>query len=297
MAQLNWYRGSLHVHTINSDGDTPPEAVAAWYKRNGYDFIAFTDHHKVTRLEGAALLVVHGEEVSARINNGETAIHINALGIERDLPPVELADALSTLQANVDAIVKAGGIASVNHPNYTWAFDHTALARLNGATLMEVHNAHPVVNTYGGGGKPGAEAIWDGVLTAGRRIFGIATDDAHHFQGDFSPKRGNPGRAWVVVRAPELTQAAVLAALRAGDFYASTGVTLAELAQDRRSLALRVEQERDFVYDVEFIGAGGTVLQRTAGTTAEYHPKSDERYVRATVRSSAGQRAWTQPVF
>ena len=32
---LNWYRGNLHTHTINSDGDSAPYEVMAWYKRNG----------------------------------------------------------------------------------------------------------------------------------------------------------------------------------------------------------------------------------------------------------------------
>ena len=43
MAELTWYRGSLHNHTNRSDGDSDPEEVADWYCRNGYDFIVFTD--------------------------------------------------------------------------------------------------------------------------------------------------------------------------------------------------------------------------------------------------------------
>jgi hypothetical protein len=36
---INWYKGNLHTHTINSDGDSPPYDVMAWYKRNGYQFL------------------------------------------------------------------------------------------------------------------------------------------------------------------------------------------------------------------------------------------------------------------
>jgi hypothetical protein len=42
-AATAWYRGNLHTHTINSDGDSPPYDVMAWYKRNGYQFLALTD--------------------------------------------------------------------------------------------------------------------------------------------------------------------------------------------------------------------------------------------------------------
>ena len=42
------------------------------------------------------------------------------------------------------------------------------------------------------------EEVWDLLLTEGKRLYGIAVDDAHHFQGEFSPDRVNPGRGWVV---------------------------------------------------------------------------------------------------
>ena len=300
MAELNWYKGSLHNHTNRSDGDSDPEVVTEWYRRNGYDFIVFTDHNVVTTLEDGeeeGFLTVPGEELTMKINQGKTDIHINALGIERTVEPVVGPDAVSTLQANVDAILEVGGIAAINHPNYTWAFDHNHLKRVNGATLLEVHNAHPVVNTYGGAGRPSCEEIWDGVLSAGKCIYGIATDDSHHFQGDFLPKRGNPGRGWVMVWASQLAQKDILNALRSGDFYASNGVALSDLVMERGQVALRVEQERDFVYTVEFIGREGKLLLRTYGTEAEYRPKGDEGYVRAVMKCSDGTRAWTQPIF
>src|SRR5438552_2278125 len=43
-----WFKGNLHTHTINSDGDSPPYDVMAWYKRNGYQFLAITDHNTFT---------------------------------------------------------------------------------------------------------------------------------------------------------------------------------------------------------------------------------------------------------
>jgi predicted metal-dependent phosphoesterase TrpH len=39
-----FYRGNLHTHSTRSDGALPPEAVVEAYQRQGYDFIALTDH-------------------------------------------------------------------------------------------------------------------------------------------------------------------------------------------------------------------------------------------------------------
>jgi hypothetical protein len=44
MANTNWYRGNLHMHSFWSDGNDFPEMVADWFKKNGYHFIAFTEH-------------------------------------------------------------------------------------------------------------------------------------------------------------------------------------------------------------------------------------------------------------
>jgi hypothetical protein len=47
----SWWRGNTHTHTLWSDGDDFPEAVADWYKRNGYHFLAITDHNTLASAE------------------------------------------------------------------------------------------------------------------------------------------------------------------------------------------------------------------------------------------------------
>ena len=41
------YRGDLHVHSYFSDGKEDPRIVAANYRKQGFDFMALTDHHKM----------------------------------------------------------------------------------------------------------------------------------------------------------------------------------------------------------------------------------------------------------
>ncbi|MFQ5506086.1 MAG: PHP domain-containing protein, partial [Planctomycetota bacterium] len=40
-----WYKGNLHTHSLWSDGNDFPEMIADWYKKNGYDFLALSDHN------------------------------------------------------------------------------------------------------------------------------------------------------------------------------------------------------------------------------------------------------------
>ena len=45
---LNPYMGDLHSHSFGSDGLNSPEIMAANYRKQGYDFVALTDHFKLS---------------------------------------------------------------------------------------------------------------------------------------------------------------------------------------------------------------------------------------------------------
>ena len=162
MTACNWYKGNIHTHTTESDGDADPDFVTRWYRDHGYDFLVLSDHNHRTILEHeieGGPLMIPGEEVSARIFEGSIPIHLNAIGIRHVVEPTNLDDVVATLQANVNAIINAGGIAQLNHPNFEWAFNHEHIKQVEGASLMEIHNAHPAVNGYGAPGKPGVEEM------------------------------------------------------------------------------------------------------------------------------------------
>lgn len=40
-----WYKGNLHTHSYWSDGDEFPEVIMKWYKDQGYQFVALSDHN------------------------------------------------------------------------------------------------------------------------------------------------------------------------------------------------------------------------------------------------------------
>jgi hypothetical protein len=48
---VRWRRGNLHAHSHWSDGDDYLESIALWYRDQGYDFLAFTDHNVLATSE------------------------------------------------------------------------------------------------------------------------------------------------------------------------------------------------------------------------------------------------------
>jgi hypothetical protein len=301
---LRWYRGNTHTHTLESDGDSPPEYVARWYRNHGYRFLVLSDHNVLTdparlaHLVDSTFILIPGEEVTSSFE--QRPVHVNGLNLPRLVEPRTDPTLVGTIQKNVDAVREATGVPHINHPNFRWAFGAAELLQIQNDRLLEIYNGHPQVHNRGAGGSPGMEEIWDELLSAGKRIYGIAVDDAHHFQGEFAPDRANPGRGWVDVRARALEPGAIMQALEAGSFYASTGVVLEDIVVSPTTLEIRITPRGDFRYTTTFIGDGGVVLDRVHGLEATFDLGSRRdtlSYVRARVDDSGGYQAWVQPVF
>jgi hypothetical protein len=297
-----WYKGNLHTHTLNSDGDSTPNDVAMWYREHGYNFLVLSDHNHLTEVAG--LNAVHGSKEQFLLLRGEEVtdsyqklpIHINAYDLETELKPRHGDSVVATIQNNVDSILAAKALPSINHPNYFWAVTAEDLLRVENLGLMEVYNGHPTANSVGGGGFRSLDEMWDVLLTAGRRLHGIAVDDAHHFKR-IGREFANPGRGWIQVRAESLTAAAIRNAISQGQFYASTGVKLTDIQVSGEEYRIDVDPQATEKFTTYFIGEGGKVLATSFATPAAYRFTGREKYVRARVESSFGATAWTQPAF
>ena len=300
---LNWYKGNTHTHTINSDGDSTPADVVKWYREARYNFVVITDHEHVTNVaslndlhgKDGTFLVIPGQEVTDSYDR--KPYHMNAIGIDKVVMPNRLPGAVDTLQKNIDDVLKAGGIAQINHPNFGWALNADQLGKLNNYTMLEIHNGHPLVNNLGGGGVPGAEAMWDTVLSTGKLIFGIADDDSHFFKRIGDPTAPTPGKGWIYVRAAELSRQSIIDAMKRGDFYASTGVELSDYKADQKQVIVSVKEAGSSKYRIQFIGRNGQLLAESFASPATYTIKGTEGYVRAKIHESNGKMAWTQPVM
>jgi hypothetical protein len=196
-----------------------------------------------------------------------------------------------------------GAIAQLNHPNFHFGADASMLVGLarRGLALVEIANEAVDSTNEGDATHPSVEALWDEALTRGARVFGTATDDAHHYlDADEVRGRGETAyvgdRGFVMVRA-EKTAAGIRAAIAAGDFYSSTGVLLDTVEMAREAIAIDVRgggEETAF----EVIGQGGAVIARARGASLRFDPRTaPPGYVRVRIRDKEGRRAWTQPVW
>jgi hypothetical protein len=328
-AKMRWYRGNTHAHTVNADGNVAPDTVVRWYREHGYQFIFLTEHEfladvaPLNALHGAQgkFLVLPGQEVTqvltdAQHPDGRRHAHVNALGLNRVVMPISSEDGTIVARGvtmsdaytrNFAAIRAAGGIPQVNHPNYRWSVKPQDLAQQSGPFLLEIANGFPSANNQGGVDDKGeralsTEAFWDALLSQGKNAWAVGSDDSHDYLHLDDPTSERPGKAWVVVRAPELSPAAILDALLKGEFYASNGVTLEDYVVDRSSVAITMKRPRDprgtddRRFTTRFIGEEGRVLAEVGGLKATYTFRGDEGYVRASITDSNGMRAWTQPV-
>jgi len=297
-----WYKGNLHTHTLNSDGDSTPHEVATWYREHGYHFLTLSDHNYLTDVTGLnavhaareKFLLIPGEELSDRYDG--QPIHMNAYNLGRELQPRHGASVAATIQNNTDMIRQAMALPSLNHPNFHWSISKDDLLKVSNLGLFEVYNGHPTVNNTGGGGFQSLDEMWDTLLTAGKRMQGIAVDDAHHFK-KMGQEFSNPGRGWIQVRADELSAAAITAAIERGDFYASSGVVLNGVQTGGGEYRLDIKERPTEKFTTYFFGPEGKVLHKSYSLTPAYKMTGAEAYVRARVDSSFGSSAWTQPLF
>jgi hypothetical protein len=300
--QGSWFKGNLHTHTLNSDGDSTPDDVVRWYREHGYNFVTITDHNYLTNVDGLnaihgaadKFLVIEGEEVTDRF--GEKPIHVNGLSPDSFIKPPGGTSVVNMVQNMVDAIRKAGGAPSINHPNFGWAISGDELAQVQRTRIFEVFNGHPTVNNLGGGGVPGLEEVWDRILSSGKLLYGIAVDDAHYFKRPEDKSAPRPGTGWVFVRTPRLDARAIVDAVERGEFYASTGVEMLSIDSTANAMTLRIKTQPSSKYRIQFIGRQGRVLSEATANPATYTFKGDEGYVRAKVVESNGAVAWIQPV-
>jgi hypothetical protein len=298
---LRWVKGNTHAHTSNSDGNEVPRRVMRWYQDHGYHFLVITDHDMITETRSLDsdpnddFILIPGQEITLRVGDART--HVCALNPSRPAMAAVGKTVVETLQNEIDAARTVGALPQINHPNWKWSFGAEEMTALRDGRLFELLNVNRDSNNFAAGSRTGTEEIWDRLLSAGKVMYGVASDDTHDYLGDFTSGKAYPGKGWVMVRVARLSAEDVCQALDKGDFYASTGVELDELTITEREYALSIKPYGDTAYTTLFIGRGGQVLKKADGLKASYAFRGDEAYVRAKVISSGGELAFCQPFF
>ena len=278
----NWYRGALHVHTTESDGRQSPTEVLVRYRDAGYHFVCITDHGRVTTATGPdGLLVLPGIELGCGGGSPLKAWHFVGLGVAKppSKNPETPRDIMKFLKGNARFVV-------AGHP-YWSNLSGEDVAGLDGCDAVEVHNTVCGVEISRGGSEP----AWDYALSTKTRLMGVAVDDTHQKSADL-------GKGWVCVRAPELSAEAIFAALKAGNFYASTGPEILNFSRTAGRFMVITAPCRTIsfmansCYGVSHHAEPGRSL-----TQAEYRLQGPETYLRVQCTDEAGRRAWTNPVY
>jgi hypothetical protein len=296
-----WFKGQTHAHTSNSDADDLPRRAVRWYLDHEYNFLVITDHNIVTDIKyldthkDENFILIPGEEITDYLE--KKPVHINGIDIKTALEPKHGATIAEILQKNIDSITAAGGLAQINHPQWQRVFADAEIIGLKNVKLIEIYNMNKDSNNFSAGGYLGMEEIWDRILSTGMVMYGVVIDDTHDYEGEFRPEKAYPGKGWIMVRAKELTPAAIVEGLNKGDFYGTVGVTLKDIAVTDKEYHIEIKPQYDLKYTTRFIGKNGELLKEEFGLAPAYTFKGNELYVRAKIICSSGDFAITQPVF
>jgi hypothetical protein len=296
-----WLRCALHAHTTNSDGELPPDKLVRHYEWAGFDVLAITDHWvRTAEPSTERLLVIPSTELNATAGGREQDAHVLALGLPVDPQLPEANAGFAPLAEVVAWIAEQGAVPYLAH-TYWSGLRTDQFEECEGLVGIEVWNAGCELEV----GRGDSTLHWDEALERGRLLYGIAADDSHHpgFDSAF---------AWTWVRAAERSQAAVLAALREGTFYGSTGPLIRELAVDEESVEVRCSPAQS----VTLVAGRRRGARANAGRLGYPHRtqilETDDDglitrvrlarppaapYGRLELATGDGRRAWTNPLW
>lgn len=288
-----FYRGNLHTHSTLSDGKLAPETVCKVYQDAGYDFIALTDHFmqqfnypvadtRAFRSENFTTIL--GAELHAgRTELGELW-HILGVGLPLDFAPPAPEETGPELAARALA---AGAYVAAAHPAW-YGLTEADILSLGPIHAIEVFNGTSVDHND----RADSWYITDLLYTRGHRYTACATDDAH-----FNPDRADFMLGWVWVKSESLTPEALLDALKAGDYYSSTGPQIydIEVVPGEKIVVTCSPAERVFVTGS---GPSSFITYSPGIRRAEMSLKRwRSPYLRVVVRDAKGGRAWSNPVW
>ncbi|MEZ5387505.1 MAG: hypothetical protein R3F13_18495 [Prosthecobacter sp.] len=291
--------------------------------------------------EPGKFLLVQAEEISAGI--GSVPIHMNAVNLKEEIKPIkDLTSIQEVMRANLRLVNEQSQrlgvpmLSHINHPNFRWALSAEDLAAVLEENFWEIYNGHPGINWEGDETRVGHEKMWDIANTLriaefkAPPLYGVGTDDSHRYHGEDN----GPGRGWVMVRAAALDADEIVKAMKAGDFYASSGVTLDDVSFQNGTLRIKIHGVPGVTYSTRILGTlqgydattreapavkgdlhpprllysedVGATLATIDGTEVVWKPAGKELYFRAVITSSKpsdqpsfeGQTesAWTQPM-
>lgn len=291
----NWYKGNLHCHSTVSDGALPPKEVVDLYHSNGWNFLALTEHRIYTywqEFDRDDFIIIPGVEISIEESERPRCYHL--VGISdgnASISHMERLDSLlwygpKTVQDSINSLKEKGVQVFLCHPVWSRTEfedfkdfeDYFGIEIYNHGCEMEDRTGFSTI-------------YWDSLLRRGKKIWGLAVDDAHHRIKD---ELGG----WVMVKADRLTRKDIISALLEGRFYSSTGPIIYDFGVEDGEVFIEcspVKAIHFVTYEVRgksYYADEGKLL-----TSCRYRIKGEELFVRVECVDKYGRIAWTNPIF
>ncbi len=279
-----YFKVTLHTHSSASDGLLSPQDVVRFYKGEGFDCMALTDHwvyNDTPVIEG--LPIISGIEYNMGGNHTETDVmHILALGMKYN---PGLNNTMSR-QEIIDNINKAGGIAVLAHPAWSLNTVEEAIS-LKGFAATEIYNAvsgvHESFRAY-------SDYYVDVLANKGSFMPLLAVDDSHYYDGTDNAK------GYVMVKAENAEPDTILASIKNGDFYATQGPELyTEVVGDTVNVECSPASRICFVTNLSWTDE--SVTNGDGLTSATYKITEGVRWLRVDVIDSYGKHAWSNFIY
>ncbi|MCB0062464.1 MAG: CehA/McbA family metallohydrolase [Caldilineaceae bacterium] len=288
-----FWKGNLHTHSTRSDGALAPEEVCRLYRANGYHFIALTDHflprydYPITDtrpFRDSDFTTILGAELHTDQTEMGEIWHILAVGLPTDFAHPPEGESAARLAARATA---AGAYVAAAHPHW-YGLTESDINALGMVDAIEIYNGVAIDHND----HADSWHMADVQLGRGRRYLVCATDDFHGTRNRHDFRRG-----WVMVKSETLEPSSLLAALKAGHYYSSTGPELHDITvEPGKQLTIRCSPA-----DYAFISGKGSKSAAVIGngdTHFEFNLASwTSPYCRVTVRTATGQRAWSNPIW
>lgn len=285
-----FYHGNLHTHSNRSDGALEPQEVCRRYKDAGYDFLCLSDHFlesydfpltDTRPFRDETFTTIIGAELHAPDTHLGELWHILAVGLPLDFAATS-ADETGPQLARRAA--EAGAFVGIAHPQWYGLNTEDGLS-IDAAHAVEIYNHTCELLSA----RPDGVVMLDHLLNAGRKLTGFAADDAH-FKAD------DAFGGWVQVKAEALTSEALLAALKAGHYYASQGPEILLVERDGDKLHVETTPARSI--SLAGRASASDVVHGEAITSATLDLSSfTGSWCRLVVTAGDGKRAWSQPEY
>lgn len=322
------YKTDLHTHSNKSDGRWSVEEIKEKFMARGYDAVAFTDHEvmfdnsHLTDKDFVALkgyeynimdfgcgipyckrpmchfnLFAMDENSSKHIKFSEKCLlEYTKKGVANYNPEIKICGEevkeriISTEFVNdfTKEASEEGFLVSFNHPMASLA-PIDLMLRFENLWGIEVYNGTDVA-----GGHPGHDVFYTEYLRNGRHAFVTAGSDFHCPIPDWQDCLCG----WVSVWADKLEYGSLMKALKAGNFYASSGPEIREAFLEDNRLTVKCSPVKNITI---FTNHNYRKIKDVAdGTLTEYSFELNELfnpYFRIVITDLYGKQAFSNPFY